>query len=127
MVAGSATAQEALDFCARLAPQPGMRQDAPKPGKPVSWRVNMPGGLGTALFGGSTFVTFQPETLDGADLADQQRIADFCGTDEKGIKCRGEGPTRLKIQSKRGLVNAADRAEVEMRKATIYCRAAPAA
>jgi len=113
-------------LCQRLAPQLGMTGDEnDESGHQLS--VNLLGGLGTALFGGSTSATFSL-AMPGV-TAGQGHSA--CLTNGKGgILCKLSWPARLTIGTKRGeaVVSAAlgERAEVEMRKSHIYCRDLPA-
>lgn len=116
-------------FCERLAPQLGMKP-VPPSGKAAGseWKVNLLGGLGTALFGGTTSATFGVESTGTATVEEYERLQKACAQTEKGgLLCKVDGPMRLTVGTPKGKVSvdatAGERATVEMRKASIFCRA----
>lgn len=113
-------------FCARLAPQLGMKPEVARSGSQVSWKVNTLGGLGPALFGGSTVVSFMLKPVEGTSAEQAQRFDQNCTQSKKGMLCRVEGPVRLAVSTKRGVASAdataGERAEVEMRGTSLHCR-----
>lgn len=116
-------------FCERLAPQLGMKPVPPSgKGAGTEWKVNLLGGLGTALFGGSTSATFGVESTGPATVEEYQRLQQACVQTEKGgLRCDVDGPVRLTVGTPKGKVSvdavAGERATVEMRKTSIFCRA----
>ena len=117
-------------FCARLAPQLGMR--------PISativddlmtndgWRVNLLKGLAPALFGGTVMASFSVRPIREPMSAEYERLEKACDSTVKGAVCRIEGPARISVGTKSGKVSEDIRegewATVEMRNTSITCR-----
>ncbi|WP_176498789.1 hypothetical protein [Sphingomonas sp. HMP9] len=129
MVFGGSTtqlpAQASTSFCERLAPKLNMKQVGSKPTRATEWRVNTM-GLGSHLFGGSSIVSFMVRPAGEQTQAAYDKAAKACTQSTKGIVCRIEGPSELTVQTKggeaKGDAAAGERAEVELRKASIFCR-----
>jgi hypothetical protein len=118
-------AQPPTSFCERLAPKLNMKQVGSKPTRATEWRVNTM-GLGSQLFGGSSMVSFMVRPAGEQTQAAYDKASKACAQSGKGILCRIEGPTELTVQTKggeaKGDAAAGERAEVELRKASILCR-----
>lgn len=128
LAAANATAQTpAPSFCERLAPQLGMKQmiNSGKEGG-VLWEVNVLGGLKTALFGGSTMISFGVAPLGEPSVADYKRLQGTCAQNGKELTCRVVEPLRLTVQAKgeAAKVESApgERATVTTRGRHITCR-----
>lgn len=117
--ASAVQAQEAATVCARLAPQTGLKQQ-----RDGTWRANMLGGLGTALFGGTTGASFLVGPIEGS-TADQQ-FDKACAQMGAEIGCTLVGPARITIGTKGGNasadVAAGERAHVGMKGRYLTCR-----
>jgi hypothetical protein len=117
----------AAGFCPRLAAQLGMKPNAKRGGKtrPGGWTVNLAGGLGPALFGGTFSASFSLRPIDETSTAESKRLENACVMAAKGMICKIDGPARLKVGTKHGQtmtdVLPGERAEVEMRGSTISC------
>lgn len=117
-------------FCQRLASQLNMKQvdvRASQSAQPVKeWKVNLLGGLGPALFGGSVVMSFSVQALEDAEVSEHRRLQHACEQAGNEVACRVEGPATLIIGAGKGkvAVEAAqgERAQVGSRKTTIYCR-----
>lgn len=105
--------------CAALAPQTGLKAQGDG-----SWRVNMLGGVGAAVFGGSTGATFQVAPIDGSTA--DQHLEKACVQNGAEITCRVVGPARITIGTKRGNasadIKAGETAEVGMKGRYLTCR-----
>lgn len=124
LLCATATAQaqsaaSADGVCAQLAPQTGM-----KPQAGGLWRANMLGGVGAALFGGTTGASFQVEPIDGSTR--DQALEKACVQEGAGVICRLSGPARLTVGTKRGNASvdlaAGEKAEVSMKGRYLTCR-----
>ncbi len=105
--------------CATLAQQTGLkRQDD------GSWRVNMLGGVGAALFGGTTGATFQVAPVEGSTA--DQALDKACVQQGAEIACRVTGPARITVGTKRGNatadIAAGEKATVGMKGRYLTCR-----
>jgi hypothetical protein len=122
----SAATEKPATFCERLAPQLNMAPVASRQQATREWKVNLLSGLGPALFGGWTTASFAVRPIDSVSGEDYRRLEDSCNSTAKGAICDLEGPARLTVGTKKGEVTAdlpaGERAIVEMRKTTIYCR-----
>lgn len=119
----------APSFCTRLAPKLKMKPVSggnAASSTPQGWKVNMLGGLGPALFGGSAMATFSVEPADNDESLDYSRFQNACKTNTKGISCTVNGPAELHVGTKNGEVveeiRSGEQETVEMRGATIHCR-----
>lgn len=135
MLAAAAMIASAADsppqsFCERLAPRMNMKLVATKAKRPgptdPEWKIDMLGGLGPALFGGTAVVTFAVRPVDESQAAEFKRLETSCSPNSKGATCKIIGPARITISTKTGDTTA-DVAEdqhpvVEMRNTSIYCR-----
>lgn len=105
--------------CARLATQTGM-----KPQRDGSWRANMLGGVGAALFGGTTGASFLVGPTEGS-TADQQ-FDKACAQVGAEIACTVVGPARITVGTKNGNasadVAAGEAAHVGMKGRYLTCR-----
>lgn len=130
LISSAALAEDSVTqtFCARLAPQLGMRQAVgSNAGSPVPlWQVNLLGGVGAFLFGGQAVASFGMDPVDQNSLDEYKRVRGGCRTTPKGAICNVDGPAILHVGTKRGEVaqEAApgERAVVGMAKTTITCR-----
>ena len=121
-----AAQQQQPGVCAQLAPQSGLKQQEAKRGQTGApeWRVNMLGGLGATLFGGSTGATFKVEPVDGSTA--DQHLEDACRQVKSEIVCTLGGPSAIVVGTKAGEARAelasGQRAEVAMRGRYLTCR-----
>lgn len=123
--AGQATTADS--FCQRLAPKLGMKPNLKRGGKirEGGWDVSLMKGLGPALFGGSFHASFSLRALDESSATERERLQDACDATKQGLICKITGPARLTIGTKAGKVEIeaapGERAEVELRRATLSC------
>lgn len=80
--------------CARLAPQLAMKEQVRGSGE---WRVDLLGGLGKALFGGSAASTMSVEPVADADAIDYGSYTRACTRQRIDVTCRVTGPARLVV------------------------------
>lgn len=108
--------------CARLAQQTGLKQRSDG-----SWRANMLGGVGAALFGGTTGATFQVQPIEGSTA--EQALEKACQQEGSAIACRVSGPARISVGTKRGNASvdltSGEKAEVGMKGRYLTCRQDP--
>lgn len=93
-----AAAQEsppAPGVCAQLAAQTGLQRQ-----RDGSWRANLLGGVGAALFGGTTGATFLVEPV--TDSTPEQHLEKACAQAGAEIACSVTGPARITVGTKRG-------------------------
>lgn len=135
LLAGQAqTAAAPPSFCARLAPDLGMTPINPTivDGARANdgWRLNLLKGLGPALFGGTATVGFSVQPVGDWNEAEFERLNKVCNPNGKGVLCTVEGPARFGVKTKRGEVKLdalpGERATVEMRGTSVFCRDLPA-
>ena len=121
VAAASAPAQttDAGGACARLAAQTGLKQQSDG-----SWRANMLGGVGAALFGGTTGATFQVQPIEGSTA--EQALEKACQQEGAAIACRVSGPARVIVGTKRRNASidlaSGEPAEVGMKGRYLTCR-----
>lgn len=114
-------------FCQRLAPQLGMKPNAKSGGKTRAggWKVNLAGGLGPALFGGTFAASFSLHPVDEDSVSESKRLENACGITAKGMTCKIVGPARLNVGTKKGKITTevlpGEHAEVDMRSSVISC------
>jgi hypothetical protein len=114
-------------FCARLAPQLGMKPNTKSGGQTRAggWRVNLARGIGPALFGQTFAASFSLHPIDEDSKSESKRLENACGITAKGMTCKIEGPARLHVGTKNGKVATEvfprERAEVDMRSTVISC------
>lgn len=105
--------------CARLAPQTGLKLQ-----RDGSWRVNMLGGIGAALFGGSAGASFQVSPIEGS--TPDQALDKACQQTGQEIACHLTGPARITIGTKRGNASAdllaGETADIGMKGRHLTCR-----
>lgn len=115
-----------VTFCARMAPQLGMTSiERGRQGQATGeWRVNALSGL-KAIFSGG-LVSFAMRPVGEATVQDYQRLSTACGQSKKGILCKVDGPGVLIVSTGKGKAEtearSGERAEVELRGTTVYCR-----
>lgn len=121
-IASVGQAQEASvggGVCARLATQTGLKQQ-----RDGSWRANMLGGVGAALFGGTTGASFLVGPIEGS-TADQP-FDKACAQVGAEIACHVVGPARITVGTKSGNasadVAAGETAHVGMKGRYLTCR-----
>lgn len=131
LAASAASRSEAAEqgACARLAPQLKMKQAAPEGGKVDSgeWRVDLLGGLGKALFGGSAASTMSVEPMAGADVIDYGPYSRACVRKGVNVDCHVAGPARLLVatdKTEAGIdLAAGETVDAGIRKGRhVYCR-----
>lgn len=117
--AGAQTSPPVAGLCARLAPQTGLKRE-----RDGSWRVNTLGGLGAALFGGTTGATFLVEPVEGS--TPDQHLDKACTQAGTEIACKLVGPARITVGTKRGNATAdvasGEAAQVGMKSRYLTCR-----
>jgi hypothetical protein len=105
--------------CARLATQTGMKTQ-----RDGSWRANMLGGVGAALFGGTTGASFLVGPIEGSTA--DQRFDKACAQVGAEIACTVVGPARITVGTKSGNasadVAAGETAHVGMKGRYLTCR-----
>jgi hypothetical protein len=105
--------------CARLATQTGLKQQ-----RDGSWRANMLGGVGAALFGGTTGATFQVEPIEGSTT--DQHLEKACAQLGAELGYHIVGPAKITIGTKSGNastdVAAGEMAHVGMKGRYLTCR-----
>lgn len=116
-------------FCERMAAQLGMTPvERGRQGQTTGeWRVNTLTGIGPALFGGSSTMSVSIRPIgehsydEAANLTEQT-----CSSTRKGLLCRIDQPLRVRIGTRKGEATVeslpGERAEVEIRSVTIFCR-----
>ncbi len=112
-------ARVATGVCARLAPQTGLKQQ-----RDGSWRANMLGGVGAALFGGTTGASFLVEPIEGSTA--DQHFEKACTQMGAEIGCNVSGPAKITIGTKSGNASAdvvaGETAQVGMKGRYLTCR-----
>jgi hypothetical protein len=115
--------------CARLAPQLKMKQAAAERGSTAAgeWRVDLLGGLGKALFGGSAASTMSVEPVADADTLDYGAYTRACVRQRIDVACKVSGPARLIVatdKTEAGIdLAAGEKVDAGIRKGRhIYCR-----
>ena len=88
--------------------------------------MNMAGGLGTVLFGGSFGVSMGMNPIGEATVADYKRLNAACDLTPKGGFCKIEGPAEFHMKTKKGNISLdvarREQAEVHIVKSYILCR-----
>lgn len=107
--------------CARLAPQLKMKQTA------AGWDVDLLGGLGKALFGGSAASTMSVEPVADADAIDYGAYHRACVRERIDVACHVTGPARLVVATDKTEaavdLTAGEEVDAGIRKGRhIYCR-----
>jgi hypothetical protein len=115
-------------FCERMAVELGLKRTTAKKyydGRPT-WRVNKLGGIGAALFGGSTFITLRMGSDELKSQQDIDRLMKACQMSEKGYLCQVEPSDYVEIgveeHKARFDAGPGEQAEVELYKAAVVCR-----
>ncbi|TKD50817.1 hypothetical protein [Sphingomonas baiyangensis] len=93
----SATQAEA-SFCARLAPQIGLKQT----GTPSIWQGRLVSGLKSALIGGSGSIAVRVEPADSSTPADMAALRDACQMAKGEFRCVVDRPLFLTVSSSKG-------------------------
>lgn len=93
---------EGPSACARLAPQLKMKQvavqpDGKTPGAASEWNVDLLGGLGKAMFGGTAASTMSVEAAPDSDEVDFSRYTRACVRERVDVACHVTGPARLVV------------------------------
>ncbi|WP_315759943.1 hypothetical protein [Sphingomonas sp. Y38-1Y] len=116
-------------FCERMAPTIDMiAVERGRQGNATGeWRRDT-ATLGMALVGGiaATSISIRPIS-ETTTYAEATALVDkACATTKAGVRCRFEGPVRLKMGTRKGEIDMAaqpgERAEVEIRGTKIFCR-----
>jgi hypothetical protein len=117
---GAATAS----FCQRLAGELGMKPAKPADGH-AAWELKTLGGLGVALFGGSSYVSMGLGPAEDSVITNARQYVDACASIANGMTCTVTGPAEFQIGVKDHMVkmraNAGERAQVSMVKMRIRC------
>lgn len=115
--------------CARLAPQLKMKQAAttPRDQGAALWEVDLLGGLGKALFGGSAASTMSVEPLPDADLVEYGAYTRACVRQRIDVACHVTGPARLVVATDKTEaavdLSTGEKVDAGIRKGRhIYCR-----
>jgi hypothetical protein len=126
---GTSPAPDAQSFCERMAPQLGMTPiERGRQGQATGeWRANQLGGVKNLLLGGSTMVSFSVQPVGiVTEQAEIDRLRRMCVQEKKSVICRVEGPAQLVVGASKATATIearpGERAEVEMRGTTVYCR-----
>ncbi len=111
-------------FCQRMAAELGMNPAKPADGH-AAWEMKTLGGLGTALFGGSSYVSMGLGPAEDSIITNVRQYVDACASIANGMVCTFNGPAEFQIGVKDHMVkmraNAGERAEVRMVKMRIRC------
>ncbi len=111
-------------FCQRIATELGMKTAKPSDGH-AAWELKTLGGLGTALFGGSSYVSMGLGPAEDSVITNVRQYVDACASVANGMVCTVTGPAEFQIGVKDHMVkmraNAGERAEVRMVKMRIRC------
>jgi hypothetical protein len=129
VMGGQGAASAPQTFCQRMATQLGMTPvDRGRQGASSGeWRANQLGGVKNLLLGGSTMVSFSVQPVGVlTEQAEVDRLQKMCAQEKKSVICRMEGPARLVVGASKATATIealpGERAEVEMRGTTVYCR-----
>jgi hypothetical protein len=129
LASGSVTAQTTgPSFCERVAAELGLKPTTAKKyydGRPT-WRLNKLGGIGPALFGGSTFIMLRLGSDELKSQEDVDRLMKACQMSERGYVCQVEPFDFIEIgveeHKARFDAGSGEQAEVELDKAAVVCR-----
>ncbi|SOB86661.1 hypothetical protein SAMN06297144_1769 [Sphingomonas guangdongensis] len=128
-ISGQGAAPAPQTFCQRMAPQLGMTpiERGQQGAASGEWRANQLGGVKNLLLGGSTMVSFSVQPVGVVtEQAEVDRLQKMCAQEKKSVICRMEGPARLVVGASKATATIearpGERAEVEMRGTTVYCR-----
>lgn len=108
-------------FCARMAEAMEM-----KPTKDAGvWQLQTLGGLGPALFGGTSTMAFSVRPVGEITQAELDRLDESCDSTAKGALCNIQGPLEFRVKTRKGeatiIADAQDRALVEIIGTRIRC------
>ena len=110
-----------VSFCARMAEAMEM-----KPMKETGvWQLQTLGGLGAALFGGTSTMALAVRPVGNITQEELDRLDKSCEATSKGAFCNIEGPLEFRVKTRKGdatlIAEPKDRARVEITGTRIRC------
>jgi hypothetical protein len=113
--------ESATTFCARLAPQIGLKPT----GNPALWQGHLVSPLKGALVGGSGQIGFQVEPSDASIESDYAALRDACVIEMGAFRCVVDRPMWLTVSSNKGdarvEAKAGETALIETRGMRVRC------